>query len=207
VIKSDVKNIYLLAIPLKAVSKLVFFYLLLLPFNLAADPLFAMEGEPLNEAKLGKIFSSIDKIYKTENEWRTILKPDVFYITRKLGTEKPFSGEYNNLFADGHYICASCGLPLFSSKHKYDAGTGWPSFFYPLSKSSLRTVVRTTATSKKVSLVCNRCEAHLGYAFEDGPPPSGIRLSINSLAIKFVATGTEPALMPAQISSLGIDNH
>jgi methionine-R-sulfoxide reductase len=124
------------------------------------------------------------KITKSEAEWRQILTPEQFRVTRQHGTERPFSGEYCASFEPGIYGCACCQTPLFDSTEKFESGTGWPSFTQPLKDNAIRYVVDHSFGMTRVETLCNCCDAHLGHVFPDGPRPSGLRYCMNSLALK-----------------------
>lgn len=132
-----------------------------------------------------------DKIYKTEEEWQSILTPMQYQITRRKGTEPPFTGEYNESKEQGVFRCVCCGNPLFTSKTKFDSGTGWPSFWAPYSEESVRIEDDNSHGMRRVEVLCQRCDAHLGHVFDDGPPPTNQRFCINSIALKLNPAETE----------------
>ena len=127
----------------------------------------------------------IEKIDKNDREWRKILTPDQYHVLREKGTERAFSGNLHENHAAGLYRCAGCGLELFNSEHKYDSGTGWPSFYAPLNKKSIRFAVDRSFLMQRIEVLCARCGGHLGHVFGDGPPPTGQRYCINSAALTF----------------------
>ena len=127
----------------------------------------------------------MSKIVKSKEEWKKVLSDDVFEITRNQGTEHPFSGEYNQHFEDGIYVCVCCGHELFDSNSKFNSGCGWPSYSNPVDKSSLIELEDNSHGMIRTEVKCSVCDAHLGHVCEDGPTPNGLRYCINSLSINF----------------------
>ncbi|RQW02750.1 MAG: peptide-methionine (R)-S-oxide reductase [Calditrichaeota bacterium] len=126
-----------------------------------------------------------DKIVKSDEEWKEILSEEQYRILRKKGTERPFSGTYNDFKKKGVFKCAACGNELFVSETKYNSGCGWPSFYAPISDENIETTEDHSFMMNRTEVLCSRCGGHLGHIFDDGPAPTNLRYCINSAALQF----------------------
>lgn len=133
------------------------------------------------------VYSTTDssKVNLKDEEWKKILSPEVYSVARQKGTERPWTSKFENFKEIGTYYCAVCGNPLFKSDTKFESGCGWPSFYEPISKSSIIYLPDNSHGMSRTEVECGRCKSHLGHVFEDGPPPTGLRYCINGVVLDF----------------------
>lgn len=146
-------------------------------------------GRYFSSAKGG--YLAMERVERSKEEWKEILTPEQFHVLREKGTERAFTGAYWDRKDEGVYRCAGCGIDLFSSAHKFDSGTGWPSFWQPIAPENIETEEDRSLFTVRTEVHCARCGGHLGHVFRDGPRPTGLRYCINSVSLDFVPAGGE----------------
>ena len=146
------------------------------------------KGHTMEENKSkNPVYSKTDssKVHLKDEDWKKVLSPDLYYIAREKGTERPYTSKFEDFKEVGTYYCAACGNPLFKSNAKFESGCGWPSFFEPISKSAIIYTPDNSHGMNRTETQCGRCKAHLGHLFNDGPPPTGLRFCINGVVLDF----------------------
>ncbi|MBI2270151.1 MAG: peptide-methionine (R)-S-oxide reductase MsrB [Bacteroidetes bacterium] len=147
---------------------------------------FVTDRRPLEDSTKTNKTVMTDTIQKTDEEWKKILTPEQYRVLREKGTERPFTGEYENNYEPGTYVCAACGQELFRSDTKFNAGCGWPSFYREAAKGHIIEKADLTLGMRRVEIICSKCSGHLGHVFDDGPQPTGLRYCVNSVSLKFI---------------------
>lgn len=150
------------------------------------EPEVTEMGEKIENTEKAEKIATVERIVKTDAEWRGQLTAQQYRVTRRKATERAFTGEYWRTKAEGVYQCVCCGLPLFASDSKFASGTGWPSFREPIDAPNITTRVDRNMYAVRTEVLCSRCDAHLGHVFADGPPKTPLRYCINSVSLKFV---------------------
>ncbi len=165
-----------------------------------SDPFAIRPDSEQKDAAAGKA-KEPERIIKSNEEWQKILSADQFLVTRLKSTEAAFSGKYWHGHYKGTFLCVCCGAKLFDARHKFASGTGWPSFYRPVSNNVLESAWDYSESEPRVEVTCRRCGAHLGHVFQDGPPPTGLRFCVNSIALKLDSEKAKTASSPARKSS------
>ncbi len=171
-----------------------YFYSLLILFTIAVQGCYSQNTSSkkntamdTSNQKKNPVYSNTDtsKVVMSDDEWKKMLSPEVYYVARQKGTERPFTSKYETSHEVGTYYCAVCGNALFKSDTKFESGCGWPSFYEPISKTSIIYAPDNSYGMQRTEVMCGRCKSHLGHVFEDGPPPTGLRYCINGVVLDF----------------------
>jgi peptide-methionine (R)-S-oxide reductase len=171
-----------------------YFYSLLMLLTIAVQGCYSQNTSSkkntvmdTSNQKKNPVYSNTDtsKVVMNDDEWKKILSPEIYNVARQKGTERPFTSKYETSHEIGTYYCAVCGNALFKSDTKFESGCGWPSFYQPISKTSIIYAPDNTYGMQRTEVMCGRCKSHLGHVFEDGPPPTGLRYCINGVVLDF----------------------
>jgi len=171
-----------------------YFYSLFILFTIAVQGCYSQNTSSkkntamdTSNQKKNPVYSNTDtsKVVMSDDEWKKMLSPEVYYVARQKGTERPFTSKYETSHEVGTYYCAVCGNALFKSDTKFESGCGWPSFYEPVSKTSIIYAPDNSYGMQRTEVMCGRCKSHLGHVFEDGPPPTGLRYCINGVVLDF----------------------
>ena len=169
-------------------SVILLIYLAINSGIFSSGPVIFTNVASASEHKKGDKMS--DKVEKTDEEWRQELTPEQYRVLREKGTERPFTGEYNEFNEKGVYLCAACGAELFGSDTKFESGCGWPSYYAPMNNKNITESADTSLGMVRTEITCTRCGSHLGHVFEDGPKPTGLRYCVNSVSLEFKKADT-----------------